>query len=225
MARNRINLCNVRQISAGYLVGPITHPTIKRQLNDLRAGGRRCHLLDACALDYFGTQLLIGDTALCENARLHDYPPLYVVLTHYSQTPEIAEYLRREILAPAVSRRFGKEDFETHFRLFAEALSLEETRPEDIRVAGYYDRPYGYMVELYADPVERTIDYFNLGPEHLIERGHCSYPLGQDIFALISCREIDRVAGRIMAIAWCRSAGHPRALRDLERWQKDYDRC
>ena len=111
------------------------------------------------------------------------------------------------------------------FRLFTGALGLQETTPEDIRVAGYYDRPYGHLVELYAVPVERTIEYLNLGSKHLIEAGHYSYALGPDVFVLVSFRKTEYVGSRLMSVAWCRASGHHSALRDLTRWHREYDRC
>jgi hypothetical protein len=225
LARHQIDLCNVRQIAGGYCIGPIVHPSIKAQLSNLKAKGRPCHLLSLMPLNSLGSCLVVIDTKLCEIARLHDFPSLYVAFAHYSQVPEIAQYLRSEVLGRMVEKRFGKEDLETHFRLFTGALGLQETPPDDLRVAGYYDRSYGYMAELYATPTEHAIEYLNLGPRHLIEHGHCSYALGPDVFALISFRKALHIGSRLMAIAWCRAAGHKNALRDLARWQRAYDNC
>jgi hypothetical protein len=225
LARHRIELSSVRPISDGYVVGPITHPAVKAQLNTLRAKGRACHLLDVVALNSLGSCLIIGDTQLCEIARLQEFPPLYLAFAHYSQVPALAQHLRSEILGPRVEKRFSKEDLEKHFRLYTSVLGLTETTPDKLRVAGYYDRPYGYLAELYAGPVEATIEYLNLGPQHLIEHGHCSYALGPDVFAVVSFRKTLHIGSRLMAIAWCRSAGHKSALRDLDRWQRAYDNC
>jgi hypothetical protein len=225
LARHQIAIESIRRTPAGFVVGPITEPAIKTQVDHLRAKSRRCHLLDVIALDRYGSCLLLSNTELCENRHLEDDPPLYAAFGHYSQVPALAEYLRNHVLGFAVQKRFGKEDLETHFRLFTAAVGLTESAPENLRVAGYYDRSYGYMVELYAVYSESAIAYFNLGPAHLIEAGHYLYQLGPDVFAQFSSRKVTRIDTRLMAIAFFRSCGCKSALRDLDRWQRAYDRC
>jgi hypothetical protein len=224
LAKYQIEMRYVRRTPAGFLVGPIADPTIKTRLDHYRKEACHCHLLDVVVLDQYGSCQVLTDTKLCENRHLEDYPALYLGFCHYSKVPEMAQYLRSHVLGPAVQRRFGREDLEVQFRLFTGALSLKETSDEELRVAGYYDRPYGYMAELYAQPTEAAIRYFNLGPEHLIEAGHCLYQIGPDVFVQFSFRKVARIGVRLIAAAFFRSSGCKAALRDLDRWQTSYSK-
>jgi hypothetical protein len=225
LARHQIELRTVKRIPAGIFVGPVTNPVIKAQVDRYRDRGRHCHLLDITTLDQYGSCGLFTDTQLCENRHLEDYPPLYIGFAHYSKAPAMAQHLRNQVLGPAITQRFGKEDLETQFRLFTRSLQLSETTPQELRSAGYYDRAYGYMAELYAKYAEEVISYFNLGPEHLVEAGHYLYQLGPDVFAQFSFRKTSRIGARIIAAAFFRSSGCKAALRDLNRWQRNYDTC
>jgi hypothetical protein len=216
---------SVSRISPGILTGPVTDPAIKAGVAHYRVKSRRCHLLDIATVNRYGSCRLLTDIEVCENRQLEDYPPLYVAFAHYSQVPAMAHHLRSHILGRAIERRFGKEDLETQFRLFTGALGLREITPQELRSAGYYDRPYGYMAELYADYAEQAVNYFNLGPQHIVEAGHCLYQLGPDVFAQFSFRKTTRIGTRLIAAAFFRSSGCKAALRDLNRWQRNYDKC